>query len=197
MAENCKTDRVEIDLCEFKELTEQSITMLRQVFNNTRDNRLLSVLNALIKKHEYKQMLKENTSIFFQSHKELFGQNFRQDWFTNLKTKQKYQEGLHKETKSTPTAFSRNKPPFRGSPPSLSYGRGGGGHAPQNYLLEQCHKHRGTMFRVIKSPYLNTPQHLDVDRSKVHPLVRTLFHGKARQVPLTGRLKLIQKIGKN
>ena len=140
-------------MCEFKELTEQSITMLRQVFNNTRDNRLLSVLNALIKKHEYKQMLKENTSIFFQSHKELFGQNFRQDWFTNLKTKQKYQEGLH--------------------------------------------KHRGTMFRVIKSPYLNTPQHLDVDRSKVHPLVRTLFHGKARQVPLTGRLKLIQKIGKN
>ena len=30
----CKTERVEIDLCEFKELTEQSIMMLGQVFND-------------------------------------------------------------------------------------------------------------------------------------------------------------------
>ena len=29
-----KVDRVEIDLCEFKELTEQFIMMLGQVFNN-------------------------------------------------------------------------------------------------------------------------------------------------------------------
>ena len=33
-SKHCKTDRVEIDLCEFKELTEQSITMLGRVFNN-------------------------------------------------------------------------------------------------------------------------------------------------------------------
>ena len=45
------------------------------------------------------------------------------------------------------------------------------------------------MVRVIKSPYLNTPQLLDVDRSKVHPLVRNLFHIKERQAPLAGRLK--------
>ena len=43
------------------------------------------------------------------------------------------------------------------------------------------------MVRVMKSPYLNTPQPLDVDRSKVYPLVRNLFHDKARQAPLAGR----------
>ena len=40
-----KTDRVEIDLCEFKEVTEQSITMFGQVFDNIY-NRRLSVLNV-------------------------------------------------------------------------------------------------------------------------------------------------------
>ena len=64
-------------------------------------------------------------------------------------------------------------------------------------LLEQCQKHRGSMVRVIKPPYLNAHQLLDVDRSKVHPLVRNLFHVKVTQVSLTGRLKLMQKIGKN
>ena len=34
-----KSDRVEIDLCEFKELTKQSIMMLGQVFNNITYNR--------------------------------------------------------------------------------------------------------------------------------------------------------------
>ena len=40
-----KTDRVEIDLCEFKEVTEQSITMFGQVFDNIYNKRL-SVLNV-------------------------------------------------------------------------------------------------------------------------------------------------------
>ena len=39
------------------------------------------------------------------------------------------------ETKSTPTTFSRNKPPFRGGPPLSSYGRGGGGRAPQAFFV--------------------------------------------------------------
>ena len=56
-------------------------------------------------------------------------------------------------------------------------------------LLEQCHKNKGSMVRVIKSPYLNTSQVLDVDRSKVHPLIRNLFYVKARQAALAGRLK--------
>ena len=54
-----KTDRVEIDLCEFKELTEQPIAMLQQVFNNITYNKRLSVLNASMKEHKSKQMLKE------------------------------------------------------------------------------------------------------------------------------------------
>ena len=73
----CRTDRVKIDLCEFKKLTEQSITMLGQVFNNIKYNRRLSVLNALMKEHKSKQMLKEKASIFSESHKELFRKNFR------------------------------------------------------------------------------------------------------------------------
>ena len=45
------------------------------------------------------------------------------------------------------------------------------------------------MVRKIKSPYLNIPQILDVDRSKVQPLVRNLFHFKVRQAPQAIRLK--------
>ena len=59
--------------------------------------------------------------------------------------------------------------------------RGNGGRA--------CHKHKESMVRVIKSPYHSNPQLLDVNRSKLHPLVRNLFHAKVRQAPLTGRLK--------
>ena len=58
-------------------------------------------------------------------------------------------------------------------------------HSP----LEQCFKHRESMVRVIKSPYLNTPQLLDLDRSKVRLSVRNLFHVKARQALLDGRVK--------
>ena len=69
----CKTDRIEIDLCQFKELTEQSIIMFGQVFDNVTYNRHLSVLNAFMKEHKSKQMLKEKAGIFSESHKELFG----------------------------------------------------------------------------------------------------------------------------
>ena len=55
--------------------------------------------------------------------------------------------------------------------------------------LDQCHKHKYSMVRVIKSPYINTPQLLDVDKFKVHLLVRNLFQVKVRQAPLAGRLK--------
>ena len=46
----CKTDSVEINLVEFKELTEQSILMLGQVFNNITYNRRLSVLKRFNEK---------------------------------------------------------------------------------------------------------------------------------------------------
>ena len=48
----CKTDRVDTDLGEFKELTEQSIMMLGQVFNNITYNSRLSLLNVLMKEHK-------------------------------------------------------------------------------------------------------------------------------------------------
>ena len=130
----CRTDRVEIDLCEFKELAEQSITMVGKVFNNITYNRRLSVLNALMKGHKSKQMLKEKSRLFSESHKEFFGQNFRENWCTSLKTKQKYQEVLRKETKSTPTTFNRKRPPFPMGP-SASYGSGGGGRAPHSFFI--------------------------------------------------------------
>ena len=110
--------------------------MFGQVFNNITYNRRLSVLNALMKEHKSGQMLKEKANIFSERNKELFGQNFRENWYTNLKTKQKYQEVLQKETKSTPTIFSKNGPPFRGGPlASSSFGRGGGGRAPQAFFV--------------------------------------------------------------
>ena len=49
-----------------------------------------------MKEHKSKTMIKEKTGIFSESHKELFGQNFREDWCTKLKTKQKRQEVLRK-----------------------------------------------------------------------------------------------------
>ena len=152
-----KTDRVEIDLGEFKHFTEQSIMMLGQVFNNIRYNRRLSVLNALMKEDKSsKQVLKEKSSIFSESHKELFGQNVGEDWCTNLQTKQKYQEVLHEETNSTPTSFSRNRSPFRENPPASSYGRGGGLRAPQAYFVRtmpQMQRQHG------KSKKISLPQH--------------------------------------
>ena len=136
-------------------------------------------------------MLKEKASIFYESHKELFGQNFTEDWCTNLKTNQNYQEVLRKVTKSTgiDCPFERALQHHHMEEKKIIYQR-------RYSLLEHCHKHRGSMIRVIKSPYLNTPQLLDVDNSKVHP-IRNLFHVKARQPPVAGRLKLFwEKWGK-
>ena len=127
------------------------------MFNNLTYNRRLSVLNALMKKHRSKQMLKDKASIFSENHKDLFGQNLRKDWCTDLNTKQKYQKVLRKETKLTLRTFSRNRPPFRRGPPASLYARRvvEGVHY-KRYSFEQCHKHRGSMVRVTKSLYLNT-----------------------------------------
>ena len=182
----CKTDRVEIDLGEFKELTEQSIMMLGQVFNDIRYNRRLSVLNALMKEPKSKQMLKEKASIFPESHKELFGQNFREDWCTNLKTKQRYQEVLLRRPNRQQQHSARIDRPFEGAllRHHMVMEEVVKGVYHKHSSLEQCHKHRSSIVRVIKSPCLNTPELLDVDR-----LNRNLFHVKERQAPLAGRLK--------
>ena len=101
-------------------------------------------------------MLKEKASIFSESHKKLFVQNFRKDWRTNLRSKQKYQEILREETKPTPTAFSRNRLPFRGTPRASSYERGGGERAPQAFFVRtmaQTRRQHG------KSNKITLPQH--------------------------------------
>ena len=142
---------------EFKDLTDQSIMMLGQVFNNITYNRRLSVLNVLMKEHKSKQMLKEKASIFSESHKELFGQNFREDWWTNLKTKHKYQEVLRKEIKSIQTGIgSRNRPPFRGGPAASSYERRDRRRAPQVLFvrtIQQTRRQNG------KKNKITLPQH--------------------------------------
>lgn len=51
----CQTDWVEIDLCELKELTEQSVILLGKVFNNMPCNRRLSVLKALMNEQKSKR----------------------------------------------------------------------------------------------------------------------------------------------
>ena len=108
-----------------------------------------------MKEHKFKQMLKEKASIFFESHKELFRQNFTENWYTNLIIDQKYQEVLHKETKLTETTFSRNIPRFQGGPPA-SYGRGGGGCAPQAlFIRTMSHTQR----KHGKSNKITLPQH--------------------------------------
>ena len=130
--------------------------MLGQVFNNLTYNRRLSVINALMKEHKSKQVLKEKASIFSKSHAELFGLNFREDWCINLKNKKKCQDVLRKGTKSTPTTFSRNRLPFRGGPPASSYRKGDGGRAPQAFFVRtmpQAQREHG------KSNKITLPQH--------------------------------------
>ena len=94
----CRTDRVEKDLCEFKELTEQSHTMFGQVFSNITYNRCLSVINALMKEHNLNKCYKRKLVSSLRAIKSCL--NFREDGCTSFKTKQKYQEVLRKETKS-------------------------------------------------------------------------------------------------
>ena len=125
--------------------------MLRQVLNNITYNRRLSVLNALMKEHKFKQMLASSLRAI-----KLFGQNFREDWCTSLKTKQKYQEVLRKENKSTQTTFNRNRPPFQGGPPA-SYRRGGGECAPQAFFVRSMPQTQRQHGKSL--PHLTLPQH--------------------------------------
>ena len=95
-------------------------------------------------------MLKEKAGIFPESHKKLFGKNFREDCCTSLKIKQKYQKVLRKNTKSTPTTFSRNRPPFRRGPPA-SNGKGGGEWSPQAFFvrtMQQTQRQHGESNKI-------------------------------------------------
>ena len=63
-----KTGRIEINLCEFKEINKKSIIMLEQVF-----------LMLLMKEHKSKQILEEKVRNFSGRYWELFGLNFREE----------------------------------------------------------------------------------------------------------------------
>ena len=86
----------------------------------------------------------------------------------------------------TPTTFKRKRPPHLKDPSRCSMEE-----------VVEGHKHKDSMVRAIKSPFLNTPQQLGVDNSKVHPWVRNLFQVIMRQAPLTGRLKFYSEIEEN
>lgn len=73
-------------------------------------NKRLSALNASMKEHKAKQLLKEKVDIFPECYKELFGKAFRENWCGNA---------------------------FRGDPP-MSNGRNGGGRTPQTYYVKSA-----------------------------------------------------------
>lgn len=56
-----------------------------------------------MKEHKAKQLLNKKANFFSKSYKELFGETFCEDYCSNLKTKQKYQEVLRNKTKSSST----------------------------------------------------------------------------------------------
>ena len=131
------------------------------MFNNITYNGRLSVLNALMKEHKSKQMSREKASIFSENHKELFGHNVRKDWCTNLKIKQKFQGVLHKETKSTPKTFNKNRPLFRGGPLASSYGKSGGGRALKAFFIRTMTQ---TQWQHGKSNKITLPQYSTTSR---------------------------------
>ena len=58
--------KTKLDQYPFRQWIEQSRIMLECAFNNLLYDRKLAVLNAFLKGHETKQLLKEKTNIFKQ-----------------------------------------------------------------------------------------------------------------------------------
>ena len=141
---------------------EQSVTLIGNLYNNLMYNRRLTVLSAVMKEHKAKQLLKEKHNIFSGSYDELFGKCFRDDWFSNLKLKQKYQEIMRKESVTQPASSSsasgfRGKQPFRGGPPASS--NGGGGRTPQAYFVRSPTQQRQ---QYGKNNNITLPQHSSI-----------------------------------
>jgi len=146
---NSNAETVEVTMEEVNEFVEQSITMLGQAFNNISYQRRIQSLSCLLNDHQGKQMLKEKHEFFSSSQKELFGDKFQNDWYQTLKTKQKCQEVLKKETST-----SRGRTPFRGGPSSYSNrGRSSGGrtqrqfHVRRNNYQNNSHSNNAQGFR--------------------------------------------------
>ena len=105
-----------------------------------------------------------------------------------METKQKYQEVLRKETKSTPITFNRNRPPFRGGPPP-SHGRGDGGRAPQAFFVRSTPQ---TQRQHSKSNKIILPQHSATSgcrQVKSTSFDQKSFPGQSEASSTGGRLK--------
>ena len=89
----------DIPMEDLNELIEQSITLLGVVNTNLTYQRRVNVLSHLMKENTAKQTIKEKKELLTEMDVDLFGQRFKDDWCTSLKTKEKYSELLRKELK--------------------------------------------------------------------------------------------------
>jgi len=115
---------------DINEYVEQTITMLGQAYNNISYQRRIQSLSCIMNDTQAKQTLKDKAHIL-DDHNDLFGERFKNDWYQTMKTKQKCQEVLQKES-----GRGRYKQPFRTGPPSQR-ARGSGGRGQQQYLVRR------------------------------------------------------------
>ena len=143
-------------------------------------NRRLSVLTALMKEDKITEREGQDPLRKLQN---LFGKTFCEDLYSDLKAKQKYQEVLRNETKSS---SPRGKTPFRMST-SASRGKPVGDKHHKRTSSDQ--HHRNNMVIVLTTPYLNVLSLIIVEILKIHPLIKNLFDTKAQHAQLRGRTK--------
>ena len=79
------------------------------------------------------------------------------------------------ETRSTPTTFSKNTPPFRGGPPASSYGKGGRGRATQAFFARTMPQ---TQRQYGMSKKYTFPQHSTTSGSGCRQVKSTSFAQK-------------------
>jgi len=123
-------EKVEVTMEDINEYVEQTITMLGQAYNNISYQRRIQSLSCIMNDTQAKQTLKDKAHIL-DDHNDLFGERFKNDWYQTMKTKQKCQEVLQKES-----GRGRYKQPFRTGPPSQR-ARGSGGRGQQQYLVRR------------------------------------------------------------
>ena len=118
-----------------------------------------------------------------KTRKKLFGKAFHEDWCSDLKTKQKYQQVFRNETKSS---YQGVKRPSEGALQRQVEEVVGGQRHKRTLLDQHC---ASNMVRVLTTHNLKIPQLVNAETLKVHPLIRNLFEIKVQHRLLVGRLK--------
>ena len=112
------------------------------------------------------------------------------------KINKKYHGFIQKDTKIS-SNVTREKQLFRGAHPVSLYGRSGGwGRATQGFFCwinATANSKTACMVRVITTTYLNIRHFLNVDLSKLYPLIKNLFRIKLKHVSFTRRLEFYPK----